>query len=198
MFLYIRDYKETDETEWLRCRVLSFLDTAYFDNVLRVKEKYKNSAVELVAVENKQIVGLIDVECESQKGTVCSGLESGLGGMIWHLAVHPDFRRKGIANQLLCEAENQVRKLGITYLEAWTRDDHWVNKWYLKNNFKTTASYLHVFLETFTEIKKALSSSVHYLQPVQAFAHYTGPEKEKIIREYDRVHECYCYRKELL
>ncbi|MEQ7805680.1 MULTISPECIES: GNAT family N-acetyltransferase [Priestia] len=198
MFLYIRDYKETDETEWLRCRVLSFLDTAYFDNVLRVKEKYKNSAVELVAVENKQIVGLIDVECETQKGTVCSGLESGLGGMIWHLAVHPDFRRKGIANQLLCEAENQVRKLGITYLEAWTRDDHWVNKWYFKNNFKTTASYLHVFLETSTEIKKALSSSVHYLQPVQAFAHYTGPEKEKIIREYDRVHECYCYRKELL
>lgn len=65
--MYIRDYKETDETEWLRCRVLSFLDTAYFDNVLRVKEKYKNSAVELVAVENKQIVGLIDVECESQK-----------------------------------------------------------------------------------------------------------------------------------
>ncbi len=196
--MYIRDYKETDETEWLRCRVLSFLDTAYFDNVIRVKEKYKNSAVELVAVENKQIVGLIDVECESQKGTVCYGLESGLGGMIWHLAVHPDFRRKGIANQLLCEAENQVRKLGITYLEAWTRDDHWVNKWYLKNNFKTTASYLHVFLETSTEIKKALSSSVHYLQPVQAFAHYTGPEKEKIIREYDRVHECYCYQKELL
>ncbi|MCA1051029.1 GNAT family N-acetyltransferase [Priestia aryabhattai] len=196
--MYIRDYKETDETGWLRCRVLSFLDTAYFDNVLRVKEKYKNSAVELVAVDNKQIVGLIDVECESQKGTVCSGLESRLGGMIWHLAVHPDFRRKGIANQLLYAAENQVRKLGITYLEAWTRDDHWVNKWYLKNNFKTTASYLHVFLETSTEIKKALSSSVHYLQPVQAFAHYTGPEKEKIIREYDRVHECYCYQKELL
>lgn len=151
--MYIRDYKETDETGWLRCRVLSFLDTAYFDNVLRVKEKYKNSAVELVAVDNKQIVGLIDVECESQKGTVCSGLESRLGGMIWHLAVHPDFRRKGIANQLLYAAENQVRKLGITYLEAWTRDDHWVNKWYLKNNFKTTASYLHVFLETSTEIK---------------------------------------------
>lgn len=196
--MYIRDYKETDETEWLRCRVLSFLDTAYFDNVLRVKEKYKNSAVELVAVDNKQIVGLIDVECESQKGTVCSGLESGLGGMIWHLAVHPDFRRKGIANQLLYAAENRVRKLGITYLEAWTRDDHWVNKWYLKNNFKARASHLHVFLETSTEIKKAIGSSFHYLQPVQAFAHYTGPEKERVIREYERVHECYCYQKELL
>ncbi|MDG0032520.1 GNAT family N-acetyltransferase [Priestia sp. Y58] len=196
--MYIRDYKETDETEWVHCRVLSFLNTAYFDNVLRVKEKYKNSAVELVAVENKQIVGLIDVECESQKGTVCSGLESRLGGMIWHLAVHPDFRRKGIANQLLYEAENRVRKLGITYLEAWTRDDNWVNKWYLKNNFKVRTSYLHVFLERPTEIKKTISSSVHHLQPVQVFAHYTGPEKERVIREYNRVHECYCYQKKLL
>ncbi|MED3933097.1 GNAT family N-acetyltransferase [Priestia megaterium] len=198
MSLYIRNYKETDETEWLQCRVLSFLDTAYFDNVLRVKEKYKNSAVELVAVADKQIVGLIDVECESQTGAVCSNLESGFGGTIWNLAVHPDFRRKGIATQLLCEAEKRVRKLGITYLEAWTRDDDWVNKWYLKNNFKAMISYLHVFLETSAEIKKAISTSVQYLQPIQAFAHYTGPEKEKVVREYNRVHECYCYQKELL
>ncbi|MED3940178.1 GNAT family N-acetyltransferase [Priestia megaterium] len=196
--MYIRDYKETDETGWVHCRVLSFLDTAYFDNVLRMKEKYKNSAVELVAVENKQVVGLIDVECESKTGAVCSNLESGFGGMVWHLAVHPDFRRKGIANQLLYEAEKRVRKLGITYLEAWTRDDDWVNKWYLKNNFKVRTSYLHVFLETSAEIKKAISTSVQYLQPIQAFAHYTGPEKEKVIREYNRVHECYCYQKKLL
>jgi len=57
---------------------------------------------------------------------------------------------------------------------------------------------LHVFLETSAEIKKAISTSVQYLQPIQAFAHYTGPEKEKVIREYNRVHECYCYQKKLL
>ncbi|MEM5003157.1 GNAT family N-acetyltransferase [Priestia megaterium] len=198
MFLYIRDYKEMDETGWVRCRVLSFLDTAYFDNVLRVKEKYKNPAVELVAVENEQVIGLIDVECESQKGTVCSTLENGLGGMIWHIAVHPDFRRKGIAYQLLCEAENRVKKLGVNYLETWTRDDDWVNNWYLKNSFKAKSSYFHVFLESSKEIRKTINSSVQDLHPVQVFAHYTGAEQKIIIGEYERVHECYCYQKECL
>ncbi|WP_080564777.1 GNAT family N-acetyltransferase [Priestia megaterium] len=47
--------------------------------------------------------------------------------MIWHIAIHPDFRRKGVAHQLLCEGENQVKKLGINYLEARTHDDVWIN-----------------------------------------------------------------------
>ncbi|WP_456364914.1 GNAT family N-acetyltransferase (plasmid) [Priestia aryabhattai] len=198
MSLYIRDYKSTDETGWVRCRVLAFLDTAYFDNVLTKKEQYENLAVELVAIENNQVVGLIDIECEIQTGTICSKKEKNLGGMVWHIAVHPDFRRTGIAYQLLCEAENRVKKLGVNYLEAWTRDDNWVNKWYLKNSFETKTSYLHVFLESSKEIQKALNSSVENLYPVQAFAHYTGTEKEKFMSEYKRVHECICYQKELV
>ncbi|MDD9791790.1 GNAT family N-acetyltransferase [Priestia megaterium] len=198
MFLYIRDYKKTDETDWVRCRVLAFLDTAYFDNVLTRKEQYENLAVELVTIENNQVVGLIDIECEMQAGTICSKKGNNLGGMVWHIAVHPDFRRKGIAYQLLCEAENRVRKLGITFLEAWTRDDDWVNNWYLKNSFEAKTSYFHVFLESSKEIRKAINSSVQDLHPVQAFAHYTGTEKEKLMSEYKRVHECICYQKELL
>ncbi|WP_404932077.1 MULTISPECIES: GNAT family N-acetyltransferase [Priestia] len=196
--MYIRDYKSTDETGWVRCRVLAFLDTAYFDNVLTSKEQYGNLAVELVAIENNQVVGLIDIECEMQAGTICSEKGTNLGGMVWHIAVHPDFRRKGIAYQLLCEAENRVRKLGINYLEAWTRDDNWVNKWYLKNRFEIKTSYLHVFLESSKEIKEAIHSSVQGLCLIQAFAHYTGTEKEKLMSEYKRVHECICYQKELL
>ena len=196
--MYIRDYRRTDETGWVRCRVLSFLDTAYFDNVLTRKEQYKSLAIELVAIENNQLIGLIDVECEMQAGTICSKKGNSLGGMVWHIAVHPDFRRRGIAYQLLCEAENRVRKLGITYLEAWTRDDAWVNKWYLKNHFANKKSYLHVFLESSKEIQKVIHSSVQDLYPIQAFAHYIGTEKQKLMSEYKRVHECICYQKELL
>lgn len=182
----------------VQCRVLAFLDTAYFDNVLKKKEQYENLAVELVAIENNQVVGLIDIECEIQAGTICSKKEKNLGDMIWHIAVHPDFRRTGIAYHLLCEAENRVKKLSVNYLEAWTRDDNWVNKWYLKNSFEPQTSYLHVFLESSKEMQKTLNSSVKDLHPVQAFAHYTGTEKGKIMSEYKRVHECICYHKELL
>lgn len=32
--LIIREYKKEDEKGWVRCRVLSFLDSAYYDNIL--------------------------------------------------------------------------------------------------------------------------------------------------------------------
>lgn len=31
----IRKYQQEDESSWLRCRVLSFLDTAYYDIVIK-------------------------------------------------------------------------------------------------------------------------------------------------------------------
>ena len=51
--MIIRKYTEKDEQSWLRCRVLSFLNTAYFDNVLKEKETYENPAIELVAIIDK-------------------------------------------------------------------------------------------------------------------------------------------------
>ena len=41
--MIIRNYTDKDEQGWLRCRVLSFLNTAYFDNVLNKKEIYENT-----------------------------------------------------------------------------------------------------------------------------------------------------------
>lgn len=49
----IRDYQIEDETSWVRCRVLSFLDTAYYDIVAREKERYQHPSIELVAVETE-------------------------------------------------------------------------------------------------------------------------------------------------
>src|SRR5690625_7556155 len=89
--MIIRHYRKGDEVGWVRCRVLSFLDTAYFDNVLKEKEKYANPAIELVAEEEGQIIGILDVEYEEKERSVCSR-GTGLGGMIWHIAVHPDVR----------------------------------------------------------------------------------------------------------
>ena len=70
--MVIRKYNPEDESAWLRCRVLSFLHIAYFDNVLKEKEKYMNPAIELVAIEDGIVVGLIDVEYEMEERTVCS------------------------------------------------------------------------------------------------------------------------------
>lgn len=51
MNLEIRDYQKEDQTSWLRCRVLAFLDTAYYDVVAKEKEVYQYPSIELVAIE---------------------------------------------------------------------------------------------------------------------------------------------------
>lgn len=191
----IREYKLEDEAGWVRCRVLSFLDTAYYDNVLKEKEKYENPSIELVAIEKGQIVGLLDVEYEVKEKTVCSR-GAGLGGMIWHIAVHPDFRRKGIATGLLKKAENIAKSKGLNRFEAWTRDDEWVNEWYINSGFKSVDSYLQVFIES-DEIKGAMNSDLPNLHPIQAFAHYMGDNKEVIKKQFKRTHECVCFEKVL-
>jgi N-acetylglutamate synthase-like GNAT family acetyltransferase len=124
----IRPYRDEDERGWVVCRVLAFLDTAFFDDVRREKERYERDAVELVAESEGEIVGLIDVECESEPGTICEDRPD-LGGMIWHLAVHPEHQRGGIATSLLTEAEIRAREKGIARFEAWTRDDLAARAW---------------------------------------------------------------------
>lgn len=192
----IRHYNSNDEIGWVRCRVLSFLDTAYYDNVFKEKEKYENPAIELVAVENGQVVGLLDIECDVNEKKVCTKGE-GLGGMIWHVATHPDFRRRGIGTKLLKKAEQMTKEKGLDYLEAWTRDDDWVNQWYVNSGFASVYSYLHVFLDGNNEIENVTRTDDPKFKVIQAFAHYSGDQPDKIKSKFKRVHECRCYEKSL-
>ncbi len=191
--MIIREYRQTDEVGWIRCRVLAFLGTAYFDNVLQQKEKYENECIELVAENDGKIIGLLDVECEQVEQSVCSRGE-GLGGMLWHIAVHPDYQRQEIGEKLLQEAEKRAGALGLKRFEAWTRDDKWVQKWYEKMNFQSVESYHHIYFEG-NEGADIITVSVSKLNLVHSFAHYTGEQIEYFRATNQRIHECICYEK---
>lgn len=186
MGVVIRPYEERDERGWLICRLLSFFDTAFFDAVEREKERYAGDAIELVAEQDGAIIGLLDLECESD------GLSSrpGAGGMIWHLATHPDHQRKGVASALLAQAESQARERGLVRLEAWTRDDAPTQRWYERHGFVQIDSYLHVYLE-----RDDLRAFDDELRLVKAFAHYTGDRRDEIRKRFARVHDDVLYEK---
>lgn len=194
--MIIRKYTNEDETGWLRCRVLSFLDTAYYDSVFREKEKYANESIELVAEEDGKIIGLIDLELEKETGTVCSP-GKGLAAMIWHIAVHPDHQRKGTGESLLNEAEKICNEFGITRIEAYTRDDVRVNDWYRKNGFEMIGSYYHIYMVDKDEMKGLVRSELPKLFPVHTFAHYTGDDIDSLRPRMKRIHECRCYSKNI-
>ncbi len=197
--LTIRPYRESDERGWLRCSVLSFLETAYYDSVFRHKPRYDHPAIELVAEHNGAIVGVIDVECEEIPGTVCTvcGADDPtmLGGMIWHLAVHPDFQRRGTGGRLLREAQRRAMQRGIGCFEAWTRDDAGTLRWYESHGFEWVSSYLHVYLQGKDEVQQAIQSSLPQLTPVQVFAHYAGADRDAMRARFERVHDCTCFRR---
>jgi ribosomal protein S18 acetylase RimI-like enzyme len=192
--MIIRNYAPQDEQGWLRCRVLSFLNTAYYDNVLKEKEVYENPSIELVAIMDDQVVGLIDIEYELEPKAVCT-MKDTLGGMIWHIAVHPDYQRKGIGEQLLVAALKQAEKLKLTYVEAWTRDDIWVQNWYEKNNFAEIYSYYHLFLEG-NEMNTLPYEKHKNFYPVSMFAHFVGEDVNEF-QHVKRKHKCVCYVRDI-
>ena len=67
----IRDYQDADEPSWLRCRVLSFLATAYFDDVHRRKPSVPAPGFGMVAVDPQHaVIGIIDVTVEADLATI--------------------------------------------------------------------------------------------------------------------------------
>lgn len=130
----IRDYLRSDEPSWLRCRVLSFLATAYFDDVATSKPHIEAPGVQLVALTAyHEVVGLMDVVVEDTAGTIAT------------LAVDPDHQRHGIARTLLAHAVTRLQTLDLAAVTAWTRDDSATLQCYRAMGFTESDHYLHVF-----------------------------------------------------
>lgn len=188
----IRPYREEDERGWVVCRVLSFLDSAFFDDVRQTKEHYEHPSIELVAERDGEVVGLIDVECDEPPGTVCED-RLGLGAMIWHLAVHPEHQRNGVATQLLREAQRLAKARGVERFEAWTRDDPGTRAWYESMGFELIYSYLHVYVELDEGLRDLFPITSEQLRPVKVFAHYVGDDPDAIRNRFSRVHDDVLY-----
>ena len=141
----IREYNDADESSWVKCRLLSFFDCSYYDDVRKEKENYEHPSICYVAEDNGEIVGLIDVEYEEQAGDVCY-FNGGLGAVIWHLGVLPEYRRRGIAESLWNTVKSMLLNIGITRFEVWTQDDIASNEWYIRQGFVFREAYLNAFI----------------------------------------------------
>ncbi|HIW62011.1 MAG TPA: GNAT family N-acetyltransferase [Candidatus Stackebrandtia excrementipullorum] len=178
----VRPYRHTDETAWVRCRLLAFLETSYFDDVKQRKTSIAEPGFELVAVDPAgELVGLIDVEVEQGEATVDT------------IAVHPDHVARGIGRALLNETLHRLRSAGVATLDAWTRDDPGTLRWYRSNGFTESDHYLHVYADAYMdedEPKRAVVERHPEMLPVKMFLHARLEQEASVRERFARVHIC--------
>jgi ribosomal protein S18 acetylase RimI-like enzyme len=179
----VRGYDQRDERSWLRCRVLGFLDTCYFDDVVVAKPRYPDPAVDLVAVVGADVVGLLDV-------VVAGGLAT-----IETIAVHPDHRWRGIATDLLDHALTRLHDLGATEMDAWTREDQPALRWYAAHGFTEAEHYVHVHASR--EEAAQAAQPVSGLTIAGAFLHAPAASEQRLRQQFARVYRCSRFRRTL-
>ncbi|MGW6280416.1 GNAT family N-acetyltransferase [Kribbella sp. NPDC055071] len=173
----IRDYRDADAPSWLRCRLLSFFATEYYDDVVVDRRVFENPAHRLVAVDNGTVVGLMDVELFTDRATIDV------------LAVHPDHQRSGLGTQLLAAV---LPRLQVGVLDAWTRGDASANAWYQRSGFTENFRYLHVY-KSWQDDADGFETPEGLGKPVTAFMHAPIELEASLRSRFSRVHVCRQY-----
>ena len=185
--LTFRPYLDRDERSWLRCQLLSFLDTEHYDDVLVSRPAYDLPVVRLVATEGAEVLGLLGVTIDATTATIES------------VAVHPDHTRRGIADRLLCGALPALNSHGASTLDAWTRGDEAANRRYRAQGFTERHRYLHVYADAYAREAEVegFTTPEGLSSPVYAFAHAPVEREAEMRARYRRVHVCRQYLREL-
>ena len=193
--LIIRPYNSSDQENWLKCRLVSFHDSAYYDDVYTTKPVFDNLSLELVAEINGKIIGILDLEKDNKNGSICY-CKSGSGAMVWTIAVLPEYRRFGIASQLVLKALDWAKSKDINFIEAWTRDDKWVIDWYESIGFVRFHSYWHIYFKG-DNAKSLFESNDKDIAPQSVFAHSDKDPRTLDQNKIDRFYKCSGYKLEI-
>lgn len=171
----IRNYEPTDEQSWLRCRVLSFLHTCYYDDVWTSRPT--DSQIQLVAVEGGTVVGILDIAIADELATIDT------------VCVHPDHQHQGIGTALLAEA---LRRLppAVTTLDAWTREDPDTLAWYRSRGFIESDHYLHAYKGWNDPTTDGWAAPPPLSMPLMAYCQAAMAYEAQLRAAYQRVYVC--------
>lgn len=177
----IRRYEPSDAPSWLRCRLLSFFDTHYYDDIVTTRPNFDRQAIRLVAADDAMIIGLIDVEIFDGAATIDC------------IAVHPDHQHDGLGTALL-DAATAYLPADVRTLDAWTREDAVANRWYRSRGFAENQRYLHVYKD-WDDSRNGFAVPDGLTGPITAFLHAPITEEARLRATYRRVYVCRQYIK---
>ena len=141
----IKKYTPEFEDSWLRCRLLAYFYTSFYEDIETSKPTFDGRpSIELIAVEDGIVVGLLDMVLDTEQ-LKTSFLADGLGAFLKIIAVHPDYQSQGIGYKLYECALKELEKTPIEFIELYTRGDEQANNFYKKLGFELLLETYDVF-----------------------------------------------------
>lgn len=102
---------------------------------IQLRESDSLSEIAKLYESNPQL--LLVAECDGRIVGTLFGAFDGRRGMMYHLAVADDYRRQGIANELICIFEEHLRELGcIRYYLLVVEDNQQAINFYVNRGFE--------------------------------------------------------------
>jgi GNAT superfamily N-acetyltransferase len=144
----IRNYTPSDEDNWIKCQVYSYLESPYYDVLNKVKPRYENPAIELVGVENGRIIGIMDIEIEQELGHFCFN-DTKRSAMVSVIGVLTNHRRRGIGSKLIKKGIKLIQEnFEIHQIEIWIREDPGTISWLKQLKFHEIHQFYEVTLSS--------------------------------------------------
>ena len=133
----IQTYDSIYEKSWVYTKALSYLFSPFVDDMSRSKDEFTEEpyqdSIELIAVEDDQVIGLLDIGIYTEEASHAYPYYRGEKiAYFANLAVHPDFQNQGIAGQLFQTAREKLHEKRVEALIIFTRDGEQANHLYQK------------------------------------------------------------------
>jgi len=118
----IRPYAPEDEVAWLRCHAVIMTISHAWNYAIQERPAYAgHTSTRLVACLDDAIVGLTDVQYETEVGEFCFVRDS-LGGYVLEFGRLPEYGGLGIGGKLIEATRDDAKAKGFHRLEYWSQD----------------------------------------------------------------------------
>ncbi len=122
MDIEIREYRDSDEQEWMRLHAIILSISHSWNYSIQERPPYTgNQSTRLVAVHEGKIVGLTDAVYENNPGEMCFVKDS-RGGYVTEFGRLPEYGKLNIGPRLIDATIADAQRKGIARLEYWSQD----------------------------------------------------------------------------